>query len=87
MFADVRGSTSLAESMDATAFAALLNRFYKAARGVLVGRHAIIDKMIGDEVMAFFVPASGPQYHRIAMQAGTAYVGKIGGDGVHTSRC
>ena len=110
MFADVRGSTSLAEGMDATAYAALLNRFYKAARSVLVGRHAIIDKMIGDEVMAFFLPAaSGPEYHRIAVQAahelsravgngspagawvpvgigvhaGSAYVGKIGGDGVH----
>jgi adenylate cyclase len=110
MFADVRGSTSLAESMDATAYAALLNRFYKAARDVLVGHHAIIDKMIGDEVMAFFIPAaSGAEYHRVAVQAanelsramgsgsaegawipvgigiqaGSAYVGKIGGDGVH----
>lgn len=110
MFADVRGSTSLAEGMDATAYASLLNRFYKAARDVLVGYHAIIDKMIGDEVMAFFIPAAaGPEYHRMAVraayelsrqvgngsaegawlplgigiQAGSAYVGKIGGDGVH----
>lgn len=109
LFADVRGSTTLAENMGATAFAGLLNRFYKAARDVLVARNAAIDKMIGDEMMAFFVPVSGPNYHLaaveaavelsvavgngtkeepwlplgIGVQAGTAFVGKVGSDGIH----
>jgi adenylate cyclase len=55
LFADVRGFTSLAEDQGAEASAALLNRFYEAAVGVLC-RHAIIDKLVGDQVMALYLP-------------------------------
>jgi adenylate cyclase len=53
MFADLRGSTALAETLSPTAFADILNRFYGLAIDVLAPHRAIIDKMIGDEVMAF----------------------------------
>ena len=69
LFADVRGSTGLGERLGPTAFAALLNRFYQAAADVLLPRRAIIDKMIGDEVMAFFVPAGIVQYRAEAVRA------------------
>src|SRR5204863_1384760 len=55
LFADVRGFTSLAEDMAPDDVAALLNRFYGAATEVL-SRSAVIDKLIGDEVMALYVP-------------------------------
>src|SRR3954453_23764191 len=51
LFADVRGFTSLAENMASGEVAGLLNRFYASAAQVL-GRSAIIDKLVGDEVMA-----------------------------------
>jgi adenylate cyclase len=71
LFADVRGSTGLAESMGAAAYAALLNRFYGIATGVLLSHDALIDKLIGDEVMALFIKGiSGPDYHRKAVDAG-----------------
>jgi adenylate cyclase len=57
IFADVRGSTSLAEQVGPAEFARLLNRFYAVAMDALIPRQAVVDKMIGDEVMAFFVPA------------------------------
>ncbi|NQW19207.1 MAG: adenylate/guanylate cyclase domain-containing protein [Chloroflexi bacterium] len=57
IFADVRGSTSIAEQLSPGEFAALLNRFYRVAMDSLLPQNAIVDKMIGDEVMAFFVPA------------------------------
>ncbi len=70
LFADVRGSTSMGERLEPGAFAALMNRFYAAATGVLIARDAIIDKLIGDEVMALFIPGiCGPDYHRRAVQA------------------
>ena len=47
LFADVRGSTGLAESMSSTEYAALLDRFYGAASRVLLGHDAVIDKLIG----------------------------------------
>ncbi|HEX5910385.1 MAG TPA: adenylate/guanylate cyclase domain-containing protein [Thermoleophilaceae bacterium] len=55
LFADVRGFTSLAEDMAPEGVAKLLNRFYAAASHVL-SRSAIIDKLVGDEVMALYVP-------------------------------
>src|SRR3954447_24027976 len=59
LFADVRGFTSLAEGMAPEAVAGLLNRFYAAATEVL-SRGAIIDKLVGDEVMALYVPQLFP---------------------------
>jgi adenylate cyclase len=106
LFADVRGSTALGQRAVAADFAALLNRFYIAATRTLLRHDAVIDKLIGDEVMAFFVRGiSGPQYRRravlagkellktvgyggdegpwlelgVAVNAGVAYVGNVGG--------
>ena len=71
LFADVRRSTALAEHTVAGEFAALLNRFYLVATQTLVRHDAVIDKLIGDEVMAFFVKGiSGPGYRRRAVLAG-----------------
>jgi adenylate cyclase len=55
LFADVRGFTSLAERMYPDGVAKLLNRFYAAASKILT-RSAIVDKLVGDEVMALYLP-------------------------------
>jgi adenylate cyclase len=55
LFADARGFTSLAERTPTDEVAQLLNRFYAAASAVLT-RSALIDKFVGDEVMALYVP-------------------------------
>jgi adenylate cyclase len=55
LFADVRGFTSLVERMAPDDVAQLLNRFYAAASKILT-RSAIIDKLVGDEVMALYLP-------------------------------
>jgi adenylate cyclase len=55
LFADVRGFTSLAERQAPDAVATLLNRFYATAVDVLC-EHAIIDKLVGDQVMALYLP-------------------------------
>lgn len=79
LFADVRGSTAIGQSAEAAHFAALLNRFYAAATQVLLRHDAVIDKLIGDEVMAFFVKGiSGPDYRRRAVQAATDLLAAIG---------
>jgi adenylate cyclase len=79
LFADVRGSTVLGERSTPTEFAALLNRFYREATDVLVRHDAVIDKLIGDEVMAFFVRGvSGPGYRRRAVNAGAELLRAVG---------
>jgi adenylate cyclase len=79
LFADVRGSTALAERAPAGEFAALLNRFYLVATETLVRHDAVIDKLIGDEVMAFFVRGiSGRKYRRQAVLAGVDLLRAVG---------
>jgi adenylate cyclase len=56
MFADVRGSTGLAEQMTAEAFSQLMARFYVAAAEVVDRRNGIVDKFVGDQAMALFIP-------------------------------
>jgi adenylate cyclase len=71
LFADVRGSTTLGESLGATAYAGLMHRFYGVATDVLLAHDAVIDKLIGDEVMALFIPGiTGPAYRQRAVDAG-----------------
>jgi adenylate cyclase len=63
LFADVRGSTSMAERMSPGAFHALMQRFYGAAEVALFHHDAILDKFVGDEVMAIYIPAMAGELH------------------------
>ena len=79
LFADVRGSTALGERLEPSAYASLLNRFYRAATEVLIRYDAIVDKLIGDEVMALFIRGiCGPEYHRRAFEAASALFEAVG---------
>ena len=70
-FADIRGSTRLAETMPPTAYRTLLDRFYVVAADVLVRHEAIVDKFVGDEVVGIFVPAlTGGLHAQRAIAAG-----------------
>jgi adenylate cyclase len=89
LFADIRGSTGLAENMSATEFSRSMNRFYKAASDVLIKTDAWIDKLVGDEIIGLYIPGfAGPDYSRHAVEAArsllaaTAYVAPVG-VGVH----
>jgi adenylate cyclase len=96
LFVDVRGSTTLAEKMNALEFSRLMNRFYQATIGVLVEANAFIDKLVGDEVTALFIPGwAGPEHARRALEAGQALLRAAGygqpgrpwvpiGVGIHT---
>jgi adenylate cyclase len=55
LFADMRGFTALAEHADPEEVSALLRRFYSCAEDVFFPE-AIIDKLMGDEVMALYLP-------------------------------
>jgi len=98
MFADVRGSTSLAERMSATEFRALMTRFYRVATRAVFDNDGSVDKFVGDEVMAMFFPlASGDEHPAKAVAAARQLLEATGhadpggpwlpmGAGVHTGR-
>jgi adenylate cyclase len=66
------------------ATAALMNRFYEMATDVLIGQDAIIDKLVGDEVMALLVPGfAGNDYLAKMVAAAESLLKGVGygGDG------
>lgn len=96
LFADVRGSTNLAETIGVTAFQRLINRFYQTSAEVLASTDALIVRLIGDAVIGLFVPGlAGPEHARTAVEAARALLIATGhtdpqgpwiqvGIGVHT---
>jgi adenylate cyclase len=71
LFADIRGSTQLAEMMQARDFRTAMERFYETAVSVLTERDAFVDKFVGDEVIGIFIPAlTGNAHARQAVDAG-----------------
>ena len=82
LFADVRGSTSLAESMGAEAFSQLMARFYGTAAAVVDARDGIVDKFVGDEVVALFIPGfAGPDHAQVAIAAARELLAATGHQG------
>jgi len=71
LFADIRGSTPLAEKMQNREFSELIQRFYVAGTRALYAHNAFIEKFIGDGLSAFFAPAfAGPNHALAAINAG-----------------
>jgi len=70
IFADVRGSSKLAESMSPAEFSRLMNRFYETASRIFIRTDAFIDKMVGDEIIGLYIPGyAGPRHARKALVA------------------
>lgn len=69
VFADVRGSTPLAERLGDVEFSRLINRFYTASAEALIGASALIDRLAGDEAIGFFAPGvAGMDFPRKAIE-------------------
>lgn len=95
-FADVRGSTPLAEQMGTREFSRLINRFYTTATHVLIQADAMVDRLMGDEAIGLFIPGfTGPEHPRRAVEAAQQLLQRTGhesdkgpwipvGIGVHT---
>jgi adenylate cyclase len=57
LFTDVRGSTAIAERTSAGEFSRLLESFYATVTEAVRGERGVIDKFLGDGVMALFIPS------------------------------
>jgi adenylate cyclase len=56
LFGDVRGFTALSERLPPGEVGKLMDRFYRVASKTLFRHDAIVDKLVGDAVVAFFWP-------------------------------
>lgn len=83
LFADVRGSTAIAEGVSPKEMANRLNHFYADLTQVIV-QHGIVDKLIGDEVMGlYFGPLSKDGRYVDAMVADARKILETVGYGSH----
>jgi adenylate cyclase len=82
LFADVRGSTTLAEHTPAAEFSKLMAQFYGVAASVVDRWDGIVDKFVGDEVVALFIPGfAGDDHAAKAVSAARDLLAKTGNDG------
>jgi adenylate cyclase len=96
MFADIRGSTGLAERIGAGAFRRLVQDYYRVTSSAIEANGGIVDKFLGDGVMALFVPviagerhaaraiAAGRQVLRSVHEGGLGRKGILVGAGIHS---
>ena len=96
IFADVRDSTPLAESKGTMGFRELIQRFYKETSKVLIEHNAMVNRLMGDQVIALFVPRfAGEDHANVALHAAEELLGVTGhadsngpwipvGAGIHT---
>ena len=54
LFCDIRSFTAMSEKMEATEVVSLLNRYFTALGKCIAAHHGIINKYIGDAIMAIF---------------------------------
>jgi adenylate cyclase len=70
IFADVRDSTPLAESKGTMGFKEIIQRFYKETSKVLIEHNAMVNRLMGDQVIALFVPRfAGKDHANVAVHA------------------
>ena len=96
LFADVRGSTSLAERMTPSEFTHALDRFFATVYRSVDSEGGVIDHIVGDGVMAMWIPGFVGSSHPVkAVAAGRKLVRELAeapdlgdsfpaGVGVHT---
>jgi adenylate cyclase len=82
LFADVRGSTPLAASMSPMAYSKLTSRFFGVANQVFIRSDALLNRLVGDQVIGLYVPGfAGPNHRGKAIHAAQELLRKTGHSG------
>jgi adenylate cyclase len=63
LFADVRGSTNMAESSEISDFTSTIQRFYKVSSDVILEDGGMVNRLMGDQVIGLFVPRFSGENH------------------------
>lgn len=73
MFMDLQGFTSIAETLDAQQVARVINRFLTRMTDIIQRQDGLVDKYIGDCIMAFWnAPLDNPDHALDALEAALA---------------
>ncbi len=87
-FADIRGSTGLAETMAPAAYSAAVDAYVRTASRAIREPGGIVTKLLGDGLMALFIPAlTGGEHARAALTAARGILARVTvpvGIGIHS---
>jgi class 3 adenylate cyclase len=65
LFADIRGYSSLTKDMDPTTTVRMLNDFFTTITPIIISNHGIVDKYMGDEIVALFTKSTAKGSHQL----------------------
>jgi adenylate cyclase len=83
LFADIRGSTAMAEQLGALEYKDFIQRFYKTASRVLIEHNALVNRLVGDQAIGLFVPRfAGANHAAVAIEAALEILRLTGHDDV-----
>ncbi len=78
LFADIRGFTSLSENLPAQQVSEILNEYFSEMEPIITGYNGIINKFIGDAVLAVFgEPIQDENHPTNAVKCGFAMLKKV----------
>lgn len=88
LFADIRGSTGLAETTSPAEYSAAVNEYVRIASHAIREPNGLVDKLLGDGIMALFIPGFvGGAHASVAVEAARSILRSVSlpvGVGVHT---
>ncbi|GMR07411.1 MAG: adenylate/guanylate cyclase domain-containing protein [Gammaproteobacteria bacterium] len=78
LFSDIRGFTSISETLNPKELKDLLNQFFTPMTEIIFNNRGTIDKYVGDMIMCFWgAPVSDPQHAINGMKAALQMVHKV----------
>ncbi|MDX2457074.1 MAG: adenylate/guanylate cyclase domain-containing protein [Gammaproteobacteria bacterium] len=78
LFCDIRGFTTISESLAADELKQLLNQFFTPMTRIIFEQRGTIDKYVGDMVMAFWgAPVQDPGHRQHAVEAALAMLDQV----------
>lgn len=66
MFSDIRGFTTLSEALSPEELVSVLNEYFSAMTRIIMDKRGVVDKFIGDAIMAFWNAPIDQEEHAIA---------------------
>ena len=88
LFADIRGSTGLAETMSPAEYSAAVNEYVRVASHAIREPNGLVDRLLGDGIMALFIPGFvGGDHASVAVDAARSILRAVNlpvGVGLHT---
>jgi adenylate cyclase len=78
LFCDIRGFTTISESLAADELKQLLNQFFTPMTRIIFEKRGTIDKYVGDMIMAFWgAPVQDPRHGQHAVEAALAMLDQV----------